>query len=297
MILKRFFLIIVVLALLAALTPASAETVVDKIKDTKSTFSFDADADLLEVVFPQIYDCDAMLIRQGDATMLVDTATDKMAPRVIYMLDTLGVEKLDAVLITHPHHDHMGGLEQILEHMPVGMVLTCFPDDENEHSLLMKSLCDRHAVPLERFGDGDRLEVGGATLDILLKADRVWSVNDRSAVALLTFGERTMLLTADIEANTVNRLTAEYPTAIKADILKYPHHGKSWLGTPFHNAVGEKLAIMTLNDRPTQGKQDMRVRKIKVYLTTPGFLSCTTDGATWVIERSHEKDPMPPLKK
>ncbi len=295
---KRFFLLLVAcVMLLSAAAPVLAETVVDKIKDPKSTFAFDADAELLEVVFPQIYDCDAMLIRQGEATMLVDTATDKMAPRVIYMLDALGVEKLDAILITHPHHDHMGGLSLILDHMPVGMVLTCFEDAENEHSLLMRNTCETHGVPLETFGDGDRLEVGGATLDILLKADRVWSVNDRSAVARLQFGERTMLLTADIEANTVNRLAASYAAEIKSDILKYPHHGKAWLGTPFHQAVGEQLAIMTLNDRQTTGKKDMRVRKIRVYLTTPGFLTCTTDGATWLVERTHEKDVMPPVAK
>ena len=223
---RRFLVILLALSLLLATLPSAlAETVVDKIKEPNNSFAFDADAELMEVVFPQIYDCDAFLIRQGDATMLVDTATDKMAPRVIWMLDLLGVEKLDVILITHPHHDHMGGLDAILEHMPVGLVLTCFKDDENERSVTMRSVCNQHGVPLEQFADGDQFNIGGATMDILLKADRVWSVNDRSAVGLLRFGERTMLLTGDIEANTVNRLAKDYAAEIKADLLKSPHHG------------------------------------------------------------------------
>ena len=282
-------------ASLAGKTPV----LVDRIRgNTDQSFSFAPDADLVEVYFPQIYDCDAALIRSGDATLLIDCCIDALAPRLLLMLDKLGVTSLDAVLITHPHRDHMGGLELVCAHMPVGMILNCFPPDTNDHMNSIMETAAFYRIPVREFRDGDVITVGKARLDIYLKADRDWRVNERSAVMRLICGERTLLFTADIEGRTPQRLVDTIPAdKLRSDILRMPHHSNGVLPKAFYDAVQPSLAIITTNDRVTNGKKDLNRYHIPWYLTMPGFLACVTDGHTWTVERIFQKEAVPRNEK
>ena len=77
-------------------------------------YGFDEDAELLEVIYPQIFDCDSVLIRCGGETLMIDCGTVEEVPRIIRMCELYGVRHIDRLLITHAHHDHIGGLRRLL---------------------------------------------------------------------------------------------------------------------------------------------------------------------------------------
>ena len=74
--------------------------------------------DTLEIHMIDVGNADSFLVRQGDATMLIDGGEATDGDHIVSYLHTQGVERLDAVVISHPHTDHIGGLEQVIRAYP-----------------------------------------------------------------------------------------------------------------------------------------------------------------------------------
>ena len=111
-------------------------------------------------------------------------------------------------------------------------------------------------------------------------------LNDRSAQIMLTFGQRKMLFSADLEQKGQNGLIEKVGAEmLKADVLKYPHHGLQALTPEYRAAVSPELAIVTCNQRETEGKKYIRRTALDTVWTVPGFIHLTTDGEMWVCDR------------
>ena len=148
--------------------PAMAETpsvrIIDRIADpaAEPDFSFDGDAPLLEMIFPQVLNADAMLLRCGGEAILVDCASAKQASRVTDMLSQLGVDHLDAIINTHPHYDHLQGLENVAGAVAVDALWVSFPADYNQHMVTAMEVAQRLELPVVTYGDEDTYTLGGA---------------------------------------------------------------------------------------------------------------------------------------
>ena len=254
------------------------------------SFAFDGDAELLEVVFPPIRDCDAILLRCGGETLLIDCGAHAFENAVLEMLDETGVTRIDSILISHPHHDHWEGLSAIAGHVQVGRLLLSFPDNYNEHMPRILSAAAAADIPVERYGDGDVLTLGGATLTVYDRSPANYSCNNRSAQLLLRYGERTMLFTGDIERAGMRALTASVAEGeLRADILKYPHHGKAALEMDFLRAVQPLYAVVTNKERDWDGQLWLRQKRIPYANTRIRGVRLTTDGGGhWIAERLYD---------
>ena len=110
---------------------------------------------------------------------------------------------------------------------------------------------------------------------------------DRAAQFLLTVGQRKILFSADLEQKGQNGLIEKVGAEmLKADVLKYPHHGLQALPTEYRAAVSPELAIVTCNQRETDGKKYIRRTALDTVGTVPGFVHLTTDGAMWECARN-----------
>ncbi len=262
---------------------------IDRIADPEAEpdFAFAPDAELLEIIFPQVLNADAMLLRCGGRSILVDCASAKQASRVTDMLGQLGVTHLDAIINTHPHYDHLQGLEIVATAVETEELWVSFPADYNQHMITAMTVAQRLELPVVTYGDGDVYALGGATLTAWCKGDENWNCNERSAVWKVRFGDATALLTADMLLKTQKRLLETIPPEeLDIDILKYPHHGLNKLNDAFCAAISPSYAVITNNGTVSAtGKQYLRVKHIPFALTVPGFVSLTTDGTTWLIQR------------
>ena len=232
--------------------PAMAEEtpsvrIIDRIADpaAEPDFSFDGDAPLLEMIFPQVLNADAMLLRCGGEAILVDCASAKQASRVTDMLSQLGVDHLDAIINTHPHYDHLQGLENVAGAVAVDALWVSFPADYNQHMVTAMEVAQRLELPVVTYGDEDTYTLGGATLTAWCKGDESWNCNERSAIWKVSFGDATALLTADMMLKTQKRLLEAIPAQdLQVDILKYPHHGLNY-ATPSLRRKGLMFASTT----------------------------------------------------
>ena len=129
----------------------------------------------------------------------------------------------------------------------------------------------------------------GAVSLLFLKNDETFlDMNNRSAMTVVTYGDRKMLFAADVEkAGQEQMMKRIAPEVLKSDIIKYPHHAKSEMDMAFYNAVGAKLAIVTsVEGRGDLGQSFLKYRGLPtVYTGVKGmFIHLVTDGKYWLCE-------------
>lgn len=285
--------ILALLLMLAMLIPALAEVVpsvlINRVDDpaVQAEFAFAEDAELLQITFPQMVDCDAILLRCGGETMLVDACKKAYSERIVDLCRQLGVTRIDRVVNTHPHEDHLGGFSQVIKEIEVGELWICFPEDYNNHMKTAVNAAKKAGIPIKTYADGDVLTLGGATIEVWKLEGKSGEMNDCSAQMKVTFGERTMLLAADLQQNGQQKMVQLHGEALDADILKYPHHGIEVLREDYMSAVSPLLLVITNNHRQTAGWKWIHgaQNSIPYAYTVPNLVHLTTDGMTWIAEK------------
>ena len=123
---KRILTLFLLLLFSACAAGAEESIIMDKTRGENADFAFDEDAQLLEIFFPDIYGCDAALVRCGEYSMLIDCAGSQW-PEVKSLLDQLNMTELTYALNSHPDRDHIGGFAQVLKDIPPVNSFWAFP--------------------------------------------------------------------------------------------------------------------------------------------------------------------------
>jgi len=290
--LKRILSMLIVLLMLscAALAEEAPRPVlIDRLNSPEqyADFAFAEDAPLLEVTFPQMVDCDAILLRCGGETMLVDACKQAYSERIVDLCKQLGVTRIDKVVNTHPHEDHIGGFRDVIKEIEVGELWICFPEDVNNHMKNAVKQAQKAGIPVKTYTDGDTFTLGGATIEVWKLEGKTSDMNNCSAQMMVKFGERTFLMAADLQQDGQKTFVELKGNALDADILKYPHHGIEVLREDYLAAVSPLFMVITNNHRQTAGWKWINGSKndIPYAYTVPDLVHLTTDGTTWIAEK------------
>ncbi|MGK3998708.1 DNA internalization-related competence protein ComEC/Rec2 [Sorangium sp. So ce1024] len=197
----------------------------------------------------------AMLV---DAGGFVGSPVDPGARVIRPLLRARRRARLDAVVLSHPHPDHFGGLPAVVEAVEVGELWdTGQGEAEGAGPVYRKLLADlrRRGVPIARPAAlcGRPRVLSGATIEVLapcpgLHPDR--GANDNSFVLRITHGARSALLVGDAEHEAEEALVARYGAALRADLLKVGHHGsRTSTGDAFLAAVDPAVAAVSCGVR------------------------------------------------
>lgn len=251
----------------------------------------------LDVVFLDVGQGDAALIRTPDGRhVLIDAGprtpyTDAGTRTLLPHLERYGIEHIDAVVITHAHADHLGGLPSLLRAASVGRILhNGLPGTSNLYEETLH-LVDSLGVAFEAVSAGDTLQ-----LDPYVQAQVLWpadpthihqDANNGSIVLRLAFGETAFLFTGDIEAEAEAYLTEHYQPFLESDVVKVPHHGSRTSSTDafVHAVTGfdqtSPIAIISVAERNRFGLPNTDV--IARWTNTSTSVLLTSDqGAIWL---------------
>ena len=269
------------------------ETVIDHINYPKENrdFRFSRDAKLLEIWFPNIRDADSAVLTFDGQAYMIDCGDESSAARNIVLLEQIGVDKVDILFNTHPHHDHIKGLALTADAVQFGEVKVCFPLDSTESGLWLKQVAEERKIPISDYQSGDWFTMGKngeVTLLFLRNYDPMMDMNNQSAQTVVRYKDRSILFTADMEKNGQAQMLKHVdPALLKCDIIKYPHHAKNSMYEDFFNAVGAKLAVVTsLQGRKDAGQKYLVAKRLPAaYTSIKGqFVHLATDGEYWLCE-------------
>ena len=245
---------------------------------------------------------DSILIQTGEKTVLVDTSDVDERDKLRAELKKADVKKIDTIILTHPHADHIGGMDVLLDEYTVGMVYdNGMPSTSKLYLGYVKKLKEKK---IERKGlvAGDRVDLGGgAVFEVLgpsaqlVKEGNVKGYkhdpNNESVVGRLVFGDFSMMLTGDAEKKEEEAILAVDSANVKSTILKSGHHGsKTSSSADFLRAVQPEAALISCgvnNDYGHPHKETMKkyhALNIPIYVTAEnGTITVTSDGKTYKI--------------
>jgi len=246
-----------------------------------------ASANLLKVHFIDVGQGDAILIQTpAGQNMLVDAGENDYGDVVVKYLISQGVKDLDIVVGTHPHSDHIGGLDTVINNIPVKNIYMPKVTNNTASFRDVLNAVKTKGLKISTAKAGVVLPLDGVSCRFVAPVkDSYEELNNYSAVIKLEYGSQSFLLTGDAGTESETQMLNSGAN-LKSTVLKAGHHGSySSTGSKFLNAVAPQYAVIMLGADNKYGHPHgqtlNRLSKagIKVYRTDQnGTIIFTTDG-------------------
>lgn len=254
-------------------------------KSTDSAISFS---------FINVGSADACYIKCGDKDILIDGGTSLTSDRLCTYLKRNGCTHLDAVIVSHPDSDHIGGLSDVFDEFGTDVVYESdLPKNvipgTVEYSNYQNSIKENN-IELITPEIPSRLKIGDMSLDFISPTSLYDTTNDSSFVVRLEYDEISALFTGDISKDVEESLVNS-DTELKSDVLKVPHHGSKTSSTEdFLKAVSPQISVVSVglsdNTLP-DGLTMARINKFSdsLYRTDrDGTIIINSDGKTLSVQ-------------
>lgn len=251
-----------------------------------STKSDKIDAKVKEnfsVSFIDVGQADSVLIRNGNYNMLIDAGNNEDGEKLVNYFKSLGIEEFTYVFATHPHEDHIGGMDDIINNFKIDNYYMSNKLSTTKTFMDVLDALDGRNLKYTVPNKGDTLKLGDANIKVIYPGDDKSNINDSSIVLKITYGKNSFLLTGDATSNVERKI---YNEDIKSDVLKVAHHGSSYSSTDvFLDRVKPYYAVISVgknniyNHPSNKTLEKLNKRNIKVYRTDlDGTIVFTSDG-------------------
>lgn len=189
---------------------------------SQSTSTSQVSSDL-EIYYFDVGQADCIFVKNNGECMLIDAGNNADGKLIVSELETLGVEKIDYLLGTHPHEDHIGGLDDVIYSFDIGKI---YMPKRQANTKTFENVLDAVSskdLKISTPNVGDKFSVGEAICEIVSVASDADDTNDSSIVVLMTFGKTSFLFTGDIGKEIEEDVSFQ-----DIDVLKVAHHGSRY---------------------------------------------------------------------
>ena len=242
----------------------------------------------LTVQFIDVGQADCALLSCDGEYLLIDGGNRDDSQLVVSFLEQQGVQELAAVVCTHAHEDHVGGLPAVLAVYPTKAVYA--PTKTYSSNIFDKFVyyTDQQGLDITIPSPGDRFSLGQAEVTVLGPVKSYAETNNTSIVLMVTYGETAFLFTGDMETDAENDMLDYWEDRVnwQADVLKVGHHGSNTsTGYRFLNAVNPEYGVISVgkgNDYGHPHKEPLsRLRQAGVTILRTdelGAIQAVSDG-------------------
>ena len=220
---------------------------------------------------------DSIYIKCKDKHILIDAGERDIYDKVNVYLRKNNVKKLDLVISTHPHSDHIGGMRSVLDEFTVDRFImpvlpeNILPTSKTYEKLLLK--LDEKNIKVEKPVSGSSFNIGELKMDVLAPNNDYDKVNNYSVVVKATYKNKKFLLVGDAEKESEQDILKK-GFDLSADVLKVGHHGSKTSTTKeFLEKINPTYAVISV----AEDKSKLPKREIINRLNYKGYIVYRTD--------------------
>lgn len=230
-----------------------------------------------------------LIVFPNGQSMLIDVGMEAYAPVLAENLKRMGIDRLDFLMVSHPHSDHMGGIiaeNSFLDMIAVDTVLYS-GIDRGEKSGLLYTRCNDRNIPIRILKQGDTMDFGAVHMQILWPKEgtdgkvitKTEAINNQSILARFDYKEHSSLFSGDLYVSGEAMVMNEDWGKLNVDLLKVPHHGYTTSSSKmFIELVSPKLAIAMSGYRAAiQWAYEVRSATF-LYDRYEGYIHVMSDG-------------------
>jgi beta-lactamase superfamily II metal-dependent hydrolase len=188
---------------------------------------------------------DSILIKKGDADILIDTGPASASTRVVQFLKERGVDDLELLILTHADKEHYGGTNAIMGNFTIGKVIWSGRTyNDNDFKQLLDSI-DKRLIPVKSVLRGDVESINGINLTVLNPIETSFASVDEDAIALKVSDRNfCVLLTSDVFGRGLDDMTKN--TDVECDIVQIPRSGADHIGVWLINLLKKSKAKVAI---------------------------------------------------
>ena len=243
----------------------------------------------LTIQYLDVGQAESILISNNNRHMLIDAGNNEDGPKIVNYLKSLGIETLDYIIATHPHEDHIGGMDDVIRNFNVNNVYmpevysltTTFEEVINE--LENKKL----QITIPKINE--EISFGEGVLRFIYSGKDSEDMNNASIIIKMMFGTTSYLFTGDTTSKIENEILT---SDINVDVLKVAHHGSEYsTNNEFLKRVTPSYAIISVGKNNDYNHPSINtLNRIKnytnrIYRTDElGTIILTSDGKNINIE-------------
>ncbi len=198
-------------------------------------------------------------------TLLIDAGDNEAGVDVVGYLKDLKVNKIDYLVATHPHSDHIGGMDDVINKFDVkAMYMPKVSHNTVTFSSLLDAIEEKDVKLKVAKAGVNILKEENLSIDILSPDDRTYEdMNNYSAVLKITYGNTGFLFMGDAEKEIENKLKSN----LKSDVIKVGHHGSDTsTGEKFLKKVSPEVAVISVGEENDYGHpHDKVVERLKKH--------------------------------
>ncbi|MBR6676178.1 MAG: MBL fold metallo-hydrolase [Clostridia bacterium] len=207
-----------------------------------------------EIHFVDVGQGDCTMVISDENVIVVDCGPRESAKDASEYIKSY-TDTIDYLVLTHPHEDHIGGAEQILEDISVeNVIMSDAVTDTLVFDSLLCALDENNVNVIEAFA-GNSYAAGKLDLSILSPAGEMTNLNDYSIVARISYMDVSVMVTGDVEHNSEKAIVDAFSKKdIESELLKVSHHGSSTSNhESFVKAVDPEFAVIQCGEDNSYG--------------------------------------------
>lgn len=259
---------------------------------TENNSNINSQGNLIKIHYIDVGQGDAIFIElPNEEVMLIDAGESSEEETVATYISNLGYSKIDYIVGTHPHTDHIGGLAYIINNFEVeNIYMPKAISTSKTYENLLNTISQKGLKITTAKAGMSIISNENLNVDIIAPNQEYSDLNNNSAVIKISYGSRSFLFMSDAETQSENDIL----TDISADVIKVGHHGSdSSSSQSFVDKVNPEYAIIMVGtdnqyDHPHQSTVDRWINSgAKIYQTNiNGDIVVTSDGNSLEIDSS-----------
>lgn len=274
-----------ILLIIIAIFYSLYEKDIDKTFGLPVTETFKETENTLDITYLDVGQADSILIQNEGHNMLIDAGNNEDGPLLVQYFKEQNITKFDYLITTHPHEDHIGGMDDIINNFDIEKIYMPDVTTTTKTFLDVLEAIEKKNMTYDVPNINQNFTLGNTLFQVIYTGNDKKNLNNSSIILKATFKNTSYLFTGDATSEVEKKILNK---DIQATVLKVGHHGSKYsTTTDFLNKVNPKYAIISVGknnsyNHPNQVTiNKLEKKNIEIHRTDQeGSIFLKSDGKT-----------------